>query len=91
MSQLALTLGNPKAIAFFVALLPNVIVLKHLNVVTYLELSSAALMLIPGVELSYAALAARLQGALAAATARRRLNRCAAVLVTGAAVAVAVG
>ena len=38
LSQLALMLGQPKAIAFFVALLPTVIDLNRLNVFGYLQL-----------------------------------------------------
>jgi len=39
LSQLSLTLGNPKAIAFFVALLPSVVDLNHLSFVGYWQLS----------------------------------------------------
>lgn len=47
LSQLSLTIGNPKAIGFFVALLPTVVDLHTLSVVGYLELSAASFVLIP--------------------------------------------
>jgi threonine/homoserine/homoserine lactone efflux protein len=88
-TQLAITLGNPKAVVFFVALLPNVVDLKRLDLSGYLALSAATLVLIPAVELSYAAGASRFQGALTSPKARTRLNRSAAVLMTGAGIGVA--
>ena len=54
-SQLALTLGNPKAIVMFVALLPSVVDLNHLNLIGYGELCACTLVLIPGIEFAYAA------------------------------------
>jgi threonine/homoserine/homoserine lactone efflux protein len=90
LSQLALTLGNPKAIAFFVALLPAAIDLKHLTVPGYLILSVVGFVLIPVVMLSYAALASRLRGLLANRQARKGVNRGAAVVMAGASVGVVV-
>ena len=89
-SQLALTLGNPKAIVFFVALLPTVVDLKALNVVGYVELSAATFVLIPAITLVYIALASHIRGFLAGRAARKRLNRTAAVVMIGAGVGVAV-
>jgi len=88
-SQLSLTLGNPKAIAFFVALLPSVVNLKHVSVLSYLALSAATLTLIPAIELTYAALASRMRGLLASRRALRRVNQTAAVVLAGAGVGVA--
>ena len=90
LSQLSLTLGNPKAIAFFVALLPTVVDLSRLNVFGYLQLCAATLVLIPTITLSYAALASRVRGFLASRKARGRLNKGAAVIMVGAGVGVAV-
>jgi threonine/homoserine/homoserine lactone efflux protein len=90
LSQMSLTLGNPKAIAFFVALLPTVVDLKVLNVFGYLQLCAATMVLIPAITLSYAALASRVRGFLASKKARGRLNKGAAVVMVGAGVGVAV-
>ncbi|MGB8602289.1 MAG: LysE family translocator [Rhizomicrobium sp.] len=89
-SQLMVTLGNPKAMAFFVALLPTVIDVNHVGMIGYLQLSAATLVLIPTIFLTYAALAARLRGVLASVKARTRLNRGAAIVMAGAGVGVAV-
>lgn len=89
-AQLALTLGNPKAIAFMVALLPTVVDLSRLNAVGYIELSSVSFLLLPAVSLAYAALAAQVRGFLASRAARRRVNKGAAVVMVGAGIGVAV-
>jgi threonine/homoserine/homoserine lactone efflux protein len=89
-SQLLLTLGNPKAIAFFVALLPAVVDLHALRLVGYLQLVLATLILIPSVLFSYAAFASRFRALAANARARKGINRTAAVVLLGAGVGVAV-
>ncbi len=90
LAQFALTLGNPKAITFFVALLPTVVNLKALTLTGYLELCACTTVLIPAIMLTYAALAARVRGLFASAGARRRMNKGAAVVMIGAGVGVAV-
>ena len=88
LSQLSLTLGNPKPIAFFLALLPSVVDLHTLNVAGYLELSVASFVLIPLILLAYAALASRVRGLLASHRARQAMNRAAGGVLVGAAVGV---
>lgn len=90
LAQLALTLGNPKAIGFMVALLPTVVDLNQLNAVGYLELSTVSFVLLPAVSLAYAALAAQVRGLLASRAARRRINKSAAVVMVGAGIGVVV-
>lgn len=89
-SQLSLTLGNPKAMAFFLALLPTVVDLKALSIVGYLELSLATAVLIPAIMLGYAALAHRVRSFLTSRRARKGINKAAAVIMVGAGVGVAV-
>jgi threonine/homoserine/homoserine lactone efflux protein len=89
-SQLSLTLGNPKAMAFFLALLPTVVDLKTLNALGYLQLSLATAVLIPAIMLSYAALAHRVRSILKSRRARKGINKTAAVIMVGAGVGVAV-
>jgi threonine/homoserine/homoserine lactone efflux protein len=90
LAQFALTLGNPKAITFFVALLPTVVNLKALTLTGYLELCVCTAVLIPAIMLTYAALAAQVRGLFASVSARRRMNKGAAVVMIGAGVGVAV-
>lgn len=89
LSQLSLTIGNPKAIAFFVALLPTVVDLRALSALAYLELSAATFVLIPLIVLAYAALASRVRALLASRRARKTINRTAAAVLVGAGVGVA--
>jgi threonine/homoserine/homoserine lactone efflux protein len=90
LAQLAVTAGNPKGIAFFFAVLPNAIDLRHLAFTGYLELVAATSMLIPAITLSYAAAASRARHLLASRKAQRRLNRGAGIAMIGAALSIAV-
>jgi threonine/homoserine/homoserine lactone efflux protein len=89
-SQLALTLGNPKAMVMFLALLPSVIDLNRLNNAGYLQLCLCTLVLLPGIEFLYAALAARARIFLSTARARKRLNQGAGAVLISAGLGVAV-
>jgi threonine/homoserine/homoserine lactone efflux protein len=89
-SQLALTLGNPKAIVMFVAILPTAIDLNRLTPGGYLQLCICTLVLIPGIEFLYAALADRARLFLVGPVARRRMNKGAGAIMMGAGVGVVV-
>lgn len=89
LGQLALGLGNPKAIAFFLALLPSVIDLHALSFTSYAALSAATWIMFPVIGLTYAALAARVRVYLTSRRARRNINRTAAVAMVGAGAGVA--
>jgi threonine/homoserine/homoserine lactone efflux protein len=89
-AQMLVTLGNPKAMAFFVALLPTVINVKQIGAIGFLQLTAATCVLIPTIMLTYAALAAQARGVLASVRSRRRINRGAALVMAGAGVGVAV-
>jgi threonine/homoserine/homoserine lactone efflux protein len=56
--SLALTLGNPKVVIFFVSILPTVVDLETLNLLGFVELSAIIVVIITGVLLGYASLAA---------------------------------
>jgi len=90
LTQLGITLSNPKAIAFFVALQPVAIDLKHLTLIGYLELVAATLVLIPAITMGYAAAAARLKNLMASVKARRRINKGSGLIMTGAGIAIMV-
>jgi threonine/homoserine/homoserine lactone efflux protein len=90
LTQMGITLSNPKAIAFFVALQPTAIDLNKLTFAGYLELVGATLVLIPAITMGYAALAARLKNLVASARARRRINKGAGLVMAGAGIAIMV-
>jgi len=89
MASLMLTLANPKAILFFLALLPTVVDLASMNAVRFLEISAAILVVMPTVLFSYVFLAARARQLFTTPQAVRRLNRSSGVAMAGAAVVVA--
>jgi threonine/homoserine/homoserine lactone efflux protein len=84
LAYLGLTLGNPKAIAFFVALLPVAVNPRELNAIGYLQLCCATFVLIPAITLGYAALASQLSRFVASPKARRRVNKGAGAVMAGA-------
>jgi threonine/homoserine/homoserine lactone efflux protein len=84
LAYLGLTLGNPKAIAFFVALLPVAINPRALNVIGYLQLCAATFVLIPAITLGYAALASQFSRFVASRKARLRINKGAGAVMAGA-------
>jgi threonine/homoserine/homoserine lactone efflux protein len=88
-ASLMLTLANPKAILFFLALLPTVIDLTTMNVLTFVEVSLAITIVQPIVLFSYVFLAARARAMFTTPAAVRRLNRSSGVAMAGAAVVVA--
>ena len=83
-AYLGLTLGNPKAIAFFVALLPVAVNPRELNTIGYLQLCAATFVLIPAITLGYAALASQLSRFVASRKARQRINKGAGAVMAGA-------
>ena len=89
LASLMLTLANPKAILFFLALLPTVVDLQSMNAVRFLEISAAIIVVQPIVLGSYAFLAARARELFTTPAAVRRLNRTSGVAMAGAAVVVA--
>jgi threonine/homoserine/homoserine lactone efflux protein len=84
-----LTLSNPKAILFFLALLPTVVDLASMNMVRFLEISAAIIVVQPLVLGAYALLAARARELFTTPKAVRRLNRSSGLAMAGAAVVVA--
>jgi threonine/homoserine/homoserine lactone efflux protein len=86
---LSLTLGNPKVMAFYLALLPNLIDLGRVGLVGYTELASVCVLVLTVVFGAYAVAAARARALFRSAPAVRLLNRTGGALMAGAAVAVA--
>jgi threonine/homoserine/homoserine lactone efflux protein len=88
-ASLMLTLANPKAILFFLALLPTVVDLASMNAVRFIEISLAIALVMPLVLFTYVFLAARARELFTTPKAVRRLNRSSGVAMAGAAVVVA--
>lgn len=88
-ASLMLTLANPKAILFFLALLPTVVDLTTMNAMTFLQVSLAIAIVLPGVLFSYVFLCARARTLFTTPKAVQRLNRSSGVAMAGAAVVVA--
>jgi len=88
-ASLMLTLANPKAILFFLALLPTVIDLSTMNALAFVEISLAILVVQPVVLFSYVFLAARARQLFTTPAAVRRLNRTSGAAMAGAAAIVA--
>lgn len=84
-----LTLGNPKAILFFLALLPTVIDLASMNALRFVEISLAIVIVLPAVLFSYVFLAARAREMFTTPKAVRRLNRSSGAAMAGAAAVIA--
>jgi threonine/homoserine/homoserine lactone efflux protein len=88
-ASLMLTLANPKAILFFLALLPTVIDLESLNAVRFAEISLAMTVVMPLVMGSYVFLAARARQLFTTPSSVRKLNRGSGIAMASAAVVVA--
>jgi threonine/homoserine/homoserine lactone efflux protein len=86
--SLSLTLGNPKPMLFFVALLPTVVNLRALRGVDYALIAGAICVIQPLVLGGYVLAATRARSLFRNTRAVRLLNRGAATALTGAAVAV---
>ncbi|EIM29092.1 LysE family translocator [Microvirga lotononidis] len=86
---LALTLGNPKTIVFYLALLPTILDLTRITLLGYAELVAATVSVLGVVFAVYIVLAARARQLFTTPKAIRILNRTTGALLAGAAAAVA--
>lgn len=89
LAGLAVTLGNPKVMVFYLALLPNIIDLSHVTFTGWLALSSVALGVLAIVFGLYVMLAARTRRLFTSPRAMRLINRGAGAVMASAALAVA--
>jgi len=87
----SLTLGNPKPILFFVALLPSIIDLENLTFVDFLTVALLIAVIIAGTLVAYATAAAKARQIFSSVTARRRINRVTGSILAIAAVLIALG
>jgi threonine/homoserine/homoserine lactone efflux protein len=82
---LGVTLGNPKVMVFYLALLPSLLDLRSVTLLGYAELVAVAGAVLALVFSGYVLLALRARALLASATARARVTRGAALGMAGAA------
>lgn len=85
---LAINLGNPKVILFFLALLPTVVDLSTLTPLGFAELAGLVTLIASSVLGTYALVAARARRLLTTPRAQRLVNRGSAVVVAGAAASI---
>lgn len=86
---LTVTLGNPKIMMFYVALLPTIIDLNAVTATGWVELVAVMLAVLVFVDLAWVAFAAKARQFLRSPRAMRIANRTSAGLMAGAAAAVA--
>lgn len=89
LSSLSLTLGNPKPIVFFVSVMPLVVDMGAMGWDTYAALLVAVVLVLPPVLGAYAILADRARRVFRSETALRRINKGTALVMAGAAAAIA--
>ncbi|WP_313197485.1 LysE family translocator [Rhizobium sp.] len=86
---LTVTLGNPKIMMFYVALLPSIIDLHGVTLVGWLELVAAMLIVLATVDIVWITLANKARGFLKSPRALKIANRVSAGTMAGAAAAIA--
>lgn len=89
LAGLAVTLGNPKIMVFYLALLPAIIDLSQVGPLAWAELVATMMVVLAMIDSFYLGLAARLRGFVADPARRRVANRISAVIMGSAAAAIA--
>lgn len=85
----ALTLGNPKVMVFFVSILPLVVDLQALTPLAFVEVAVLTMLIINTTLLAYAYAADRARRLVASPRTMRRINRVTGGVMAGAAAAIA--
>ncbi|MDK9694842.1 MAG: LysE family translocator [Siculibacillus sp.] len=88
-SGLALTLGNPKIMVFYVALLPSLVDVASVGLAEWALLTAVQVTVMAVTDLGWIALAARVRGLFRSPLAMRIANRTSAVAMGGAAAVIA--
>jgi threonine/homoserine/homoserine lactone efflux protein len=86
---LLVTLGNPKIMMFYLALLPTIIDLSRIGTVAWFELTLTMLIVLMAVDFGWALLATRARKLLTTRRAVRITNRASATVMAGVAAAIA--
>jgi threonine/homoserine/homoserine lactone efflux protein len=88
LAGLAVTLGNPKIMLFYLALLPTIIDLAGITLVAWLELTATMLVILAAIDIAYIVLAARARLLLRSPRVLKFANRLSAAVLGGAAAAI---
>ena len=86
---LTVTLGNPKIMVFYLALLPTIVNLDHVTLAAWCELTATTLTVLMSVDLAWVLLAVRARRFLTSRRAVKIANRSSATAMLGAAAAIA--
>jgi len=86
---LTVTLGNPKIMMFYLALLPTIVDLDRVRGAAWLELTAVTLIVLMTVDLAWALLAVRARRLLTSRKAVKIANRASATMMAGAAAVIA--
>lgn len=86
---MAVTLGNPKIMMFYLALLPTIVDLAHVSVFGWVELTLTMVVVLVAVDLAWVIAAAQARRLLKSARAMKIANRVGASTMAGAAAAIA--
>jgi threonine/homoserine/homoserine lactone efflux protein len=89
LTGMALTIGNPKIMVFYLALLPSLIDINAVTALGLIELVATAILVMMTVDLAWAFAASWARGWLRSPRAVRMANRASATAMGGAAVAIA--
>lgn len=89
LAGMAVTLGNPKIMLFYMALLPTIIDLHDVSALGWAQLTLTMLVVLVAVDMAWALLAAQARRFLRSARAMRAANRTGATIMVGAAAAIA--
>lgn len=86
---LSMTLGNPKTMVFFLAILPQVVVLEDMHGLAIVELCLLMAVILFAIMMAYAALAARARAFVSSPRQMKLVNRATGGVMASVAVAVA--
>jgi threonine/homoserine/homoserine lactone efflux protein len=86
---LAVTLGNPKIMVFYLALLPTIVDLDRVGAAGWFELTAVTLLVLMSVDFAWALLAVRARRLLTSRRAVKIANRTSATMMAGAAAVIA--
>jgi threonine/homoserine/homoserine lactone efflux protein len=89
LAGMAVTLGNPKIMVFYLAVVPTLLDLGHLTLPAWAELTLTMLVVLMAIDLGWALAAARARRLLRNRRAVRIANRTSATMMAGAAAAIA--
>lgn len=89
LTGLAITLGNPKIMVFYLALLPTIIDLHAISLTGWGELTATMFVVLAAIDITYILLAGRAREFIRSAKAMRAANKCSALAMGGAAVVMA--